>query len=238
MADLSPFADRMEDTEIGANKPLTQTLFNKFGQNINFLLDFLGVTDGATSPSGTLSDLVQAVALCEGHTMDQQLNIIANGTFSIGTYTQPKFVNQVFYFYADGGQVSDVSFNWHKETGTGGSPDFYPLYNVDSGGNQPLNAGYSSTRSEYTNAFPTFGDTQNERFTKILNDGFVGTATDAGIGTPPQVNLLVPIIELDYRDPGTNHELLIKVQDTFGIGTGATAQIYREYKLNVGSAGF
>lgn len=96
MADLTPFADRMEDTEVGANKPLTETLFTKFGKNINFLLDFLGVADGETTPSGSINDLATAISTIEAHTITKQ-GTFNGGSNVIGTYTPIKFVNRVFW---------------------------------------------------------------------------------------------------------------------------------------------
>lgn len=52
MADLSPFADRLNDVEINNNAPVTSTLMRRLGQNINFLLDLLNITDGSNTPSG------------------------------------------------------------------------------------------------------------------------------------------------------------------------------------------
>ena len=96
MADLTPFADRMEDTEVGANKPLTETLFTKFGKNINFLLDFLGVSDGETTPSGSINDLATAISTIEAHTITKQ-GTFNGGSNVIGTYSPIKFVNRVFW---------------------------------------------------------------------------------------------------------------------------------------------
>ncbi len=248
MADLPTIADRINDIEVSANAPLSESVNRRYGSNINFILDFLGVSDGETSPTGTLSDLSQAVALADSHTMDLQLNITANGLFSIGTFTQPKFLNQVFYLFADGGQSSKVNIEWRAAIGD--ATKEFPLINVDAGGNEALNPGvnepssfghdfnYTQPSAYYTNAVPSVGDVNSKRFSKVLNGGADLIAQTATIGPAVQTNILLPIIELDYRDPGTNFELLINISDVFGIGAGSTAQIYREYKLNVGSFGF
>ena len=60
MANLTSQANRMNDVEINNNKPVSSSVFRRIGSNVNYLLDFLGVTDGATSTTSPLGTISQA----------------------------------------------------------------------------------------------------------------------------------------------------------------------------------
>lgn len=97
MADLPIIADRLNDTEISGNAPVTETLMRRIGSNINYLLDFLGVPDGSTSATGQISDLVNAINVIDGHTITKQGVFTNNSTQVVGTYSPIKFVNRLFW---------------------------------------------------------------------------------------------------------------------------------------------
>ena len=48
MADLVSIAQRLNDVEINNNAPVSSQTFRRVGSDINYLLDYLGVTNGAT----------------------------------------------------------------------------------------------------------------------------------------------------------------------------------------------
>lgn len=243
MADLPNFADRMNDVEIAANAPLTETLMRKYGSNINLLLDFLGIADGTTSASGTLSDLINAVNFIDTNSMTQQASFTPGGpgTFSVGTYTQTKFVNQVFYIHIPSGSPA---FTW-------GAGNNRMLVNIDSGGNtevaqslapvaltSTLN-GYASDHqvaylvNQGRNTGVGSGDDQIRDFSKLLNVGDWDAVTGP---SATQSSLLLPCFELDYRDSGASFDVLF--QHPGSTFNGVNIQIYRDFRLVVGSAGF
>lgn len=96
MADLPTIADRLNDIEISASAPVTETLWRRFGSNINFILDFLGVSDGDTTASGDLSDFAQALSTIRSHTLALQFTNPSTGTHTIGSFAQIPFVDFVF----------------------------------------------------------------------------------------------------------------------------------------------
>lgn len=60
MANLTSQANRLTDVEINNNKPVTSQVFRRLGSSVNFLLDTVGATNGATSIAGGLGDLLTA----------------------------------------------------------------------------------------------------------------------------------------------------------------------------------
>jgi hypothetical protein len=48
MANLTSQANRLNDIEINNNKPVTGQVFRRIGSNVNYLLDYLGITNGAS----------------------------------------------------------------------------------------------------------------------------------------------------------------------------------------------
>ncbi len=236
MADLPTVADRLNDTEITANAPLTETLMRRIGSNINFLLDFLGVTDGETTPSGALNDLAQAVELANTHTMDLQLSLptgLLNGVYNIGNgITNEKFLNQHFYLVFEGPAIFSA-FSW------GGTQNL--TFGADGGGAVKLSdakqgqiggAVVDTTLLQGSqDAYINSDDFLLKRFSKMVN-----TADNITIGTlAGGERVILPIGIIDYRDSTTDFDLNI----VFSGYTAATSiGVYREYRLNAGSAGF
>lgn len=244
MADLPTLADRIEDTEVNANKPMTESLWRKFGSNVNFLLDFLGVSDGETSPGGSLSDLSQAVDLISSHTMDIQASVatnVLNGPLNIGTFPRVDFVNQVFYAVT--------------ENNTGGTTGHSLNENISvemvrDGGlthlmtKQNDYVGFNNYPNTYKNVFrppnAAFGDADTI-FSYDMT--LVAGNPNGGALFGNTVKSIFPLCVLDYRDFSTDCEVILNwsgfptglVSPTTGI---STVNIYREYRLNVGSLGF
>lgn len=227
MADLPTLADRLNDVEVSADAPLTETFFRRVGSNINFLLDFLGVTDGATSPSGDLQEFINAITTISGHTMDSQVTFgLQAGVVNVGTFTTQKYVNQVFY-------LRSTSFTSNIQIRQSGV--FSPIINIDAAGNQTLPISAAAAQStanesrgvDYLGAYQYDNVAAQRRFSKVLNFGDI----DEGV-----TEVLIPFAEIDYRDSGTNFQLF------FNAGTSAletvAGTIYREYRLNAGSLGF
>lgn len=79
MADLSSQANRLNDVEINNNKPVSSGVFRRIGSNINYLLDYLGVSNGATTagPSSGVNVFTPAQAISYSLTL--------NGSTPIGT---------------------------------------------------------------------------------------------------------------------------------------------------------
>lgn len=105
MADLPSIANRLNDIEISANAPLTESLLRKIGSDINLLLDFLGINNGETQATGVLSDIINAIDLVAGHTL--QLQSTLTGPGSVGTYSKIPYVDRVFYNRGFGGISTD-----------------------------------------------------------------------------------------------------------------------------------
>lgn len=233
MADLSPLADRLNDTEISANAPLTESLFRRFGSNINFLLDFLGISDGATAPSGALNDLSNAISTIEAHTIDLVANITTSGITSVGTFNLDKFISQKFYIYATSTSAFGSPLEFRQDAGVVGN-EISLLLNVDGAGNKTLpNVGQLGVNHEpdmtsYLINYVESGDPRS--FSKMLN-------VDNDYAFNSTAALLAPIGYLDWRDPGTNFELLVKLGNN-RPGVNDTIQVYRELILDVGSLGF
>lgn len=111
MANLPNQANRLNDIEVSASAPLTETLFRRLGSNINYILDFLGVSNGATSTAGALGAFVSALSLVENHNMNLLYTSITTGSNttssqSIGTLNSVKFVNQIIYAVFPAGQTT------------------------------------------------------------------------------------------------------------------------------------
>ena len=236
MADLPTLADRVNDVEVSANAPITEALHRKYGSNINFLLDFLGVTDGETSPSGSLNDLAQAVETAANHTMDSQL-VIANGAGNavrtIGTFTQQRFLNQVFYL--DITNSTGLAFNTNITV----TNDTLRL-GIDAGSvigrNIPTSVQPPDGLGEqwtYTSTFEAgVYAAQNQYSKTFYPGGFVVSMT----GTPSPQRFLAPLGVVDWRDGGTNFTISCELDAVLGNYDNYT--IYRQYVLNVGSLGY
>ncbi len=229
MADLPSVTDRLNDVEVAANAPLTETLMRRFGSNINFLLDFLGIADGSTTPSGDLNEFISALTLIGGHTMDSQAVFATEaGVVNVGTFTTQKFVNQVFYLQTT---TYTEPFNI-TQAGV-----FAPIINIDGGGNQSLPFFPTSdsggedrgTAGDYQGSYLYQASPAERRFSKVLNVGNVESPAVSG-------EILVPFAEIDYRDSGTNFQLLFNAGNSPLLTCAGT--IYRAYRLNAGSLGF
>ena len=238
MADLPNFADRMEDTEIAANAPITETLMRKFGSNINFILDFLGVTDGSTSPSGSLSDLSQAVDTADNHIMDLQVTLPKGtaGFTNVGTFSREKFLNQVFYLSVQNSTtlLYNGSVNWD-------GLNSYLAVSFDGGSkirqNIPVSQ-FNSPDFAYTDnrlSLPGGDNSSSSRsFSQLVNPGtHAFTIGEVGFN-PPFREFLLPLGVVDWRDYNTNFDLDIFISVP-GVGNFDDYKIYRAYQLNVGS---
>jgi len=245
MADLTPFADRMNDVEIQANAGLSETLMRRLGSNINFLLDFLGVSDGATTPSGSLNNLANAAATADAHIMDNVANFLVGGGSQVvevlGNEPRQEFLNSVLYLVItpDPGTTISFDFDWGSPTvndmrlapTTGGSAFALPqnVRNVAFGaaGDNALADAYEPT------AISQSATSGNVIFSKMLNTGTaVLTSTEPG-------RIIFPLGVIDYRDVTANYDVDISLGGTVtNIPNAQSVQIYREYRLNVGSNAF
>lgn len=113
MADLPSVADRLNDVEINANQPVTQTLFQRIGSNVNFLLDLLGIDDGSTisGTSQSFTDFLSALELIRNHTITLQANVNTTGSFTIGTFPNIPFVNHVLWARRTGGGGLQLNYD-------------------------------------------------------------------------------------------------------------------------------
>lgn len=226
MADLSPLADRMNDVEISPNAPLTETLLRRVGSNINYLLDFLGVTDGSTSPGGTLSDVTQAIELASSHTMDLVASFPESGAAAslktIGTFPKQKFLNQIIYPVLNN-QSGFTIFNYGQEINQ-------IVFNIDGGGDLNFSFDGDDRRFDLKNRNAA---TNNRYFTKGLNALLEPSQTiQTGIKyTFPAVAII------SDRDFNTDVTLKLNFNTQF-IGSGSSIDFYREYVFDVGSSGF
>jgi len=246
MADLPTVADRLNDTEITANAPLTETLMRRIGSNINFLLDFLGVSDGATAPSGSLNELAQAVDTIDNHTIDLQTTILpgSSGTVSVGTFVLEKFVNQIFYGVWT--SVSPLQFGLTEDWGSlgiGAPNGNKMLLNIDSAGSAPMVDPSAKDESEYLQTdileFPSgpASTVSNRIFSKHLDVGEF-SFDFAGTGGTPTRQFIKPLCYLDWRD-GSSFQLDIQNTDLTPASTRyVDFRIYREFRLDIHSAKF
>lgn len=233
MADLPTEAQRLNDTEISNNAPVTTTLFQRIGSNINFLLDFLGISNGETAASGDLFDLIDALTTITANPMSLQATItFGNGVQNVGNFTHEKYLNQVFYLQRT--KASSASALQVDQVNSGST--FAPLVNFDSGGNQSLASHRmlinpsSTTAYEMRDTSLLLNNTNGSReFSRVFN-------TDAGV--PDYLTAttedVIPFCEVDWRDFSTDFDLFA---NSTGVA-GATISVYREFKLNVGALGF
>lgn len=242
MADLPVLADRVNDIEVSANAPITESLHRKYGSNINYLLDFLGVSDGDTTPSGALSDFSQALELVNSHTMSLEASTTttATGVFNVGTFNKINFINRYFYFV-----VSNTS------GGTNGfqlnSDDYQCLISRDSGADHILTrltdlGPQQEPSGPYKNVFrppnAAYGDAD-----KIFSGDTTISTGIQGLSVGNTVQAIFPFCFLDYRDCTTDIELKVDV-GSFGLfsafptGGSYDVDVYMEYRINTGSLGF
>jgi hypothetical protein len=238
MADLPILADRVNDIEVAANAPVTETLMRRFGSNINYLLDFLGITDGSTTATGTLSDLAQAVELVTNHTMDLQLTVPTGQawqTFAVGTFTSVPFVNQVFHYVAQNtsGTPSGTYTETFGDFGQVGST--YMGVNWDAGGFRGPKGGLN-TSGLTLGGLTDLGNVGNGVDTIRTYSSQVGGDIDFifnGIGNSSTFReKTVPMCTLSWRD-GTSAELVLQT-DTLSINFD-NVKIYRQYVLDIQS---
>jgi len=245
MADLPSIANRYNDVEVAANAPVTESLVRKGGSNDNFILDFLGAADGSTVAAGILSDLVNAVNLCDGHTMDQQISLPNSGTAAtiqtIGTYTPVKYVNQVFYWVLrndSGFPNAAVNFNW------GFGADYALLNGVNLnqhlvsdvtgtfgqvGGDRAADIDFNYDSFNINSSFAANNQHTTRQFSKMINIG------EYTYGVSNGGRMVVPICVLDWRDGGTQN-LTMRLSTSYG--NASSVEIYRQYVLDIKSAGF
>lgn len=264
MADLPNFADRVNDVEVSANAPITESLHRKYGSNINFLLDFLGISDGETSPSGGLSDLATAVDLISNHTLDLQLQFTAvqpATDFVIGTYNPIQFVNQIIYLevVTDSvsfptpilkyGSVSQIGsplisggFNFRVRV-DGGAFQSIPSDTI-SGDDQmdglqeltsPRNPALIPYRTDVNP--PTISETLPRRWSKIHSDFQGITLTNpSSNGTPANSVYQTRLYPLIEFDYRDTGSMQLNLQ-TRDLQAYGIVRFYRGYKLNVASLG-
>lgn len=178
MANLPSIAQRINDIEVAANAPLTESLMRKKGSDINLLLDFLGITDGSTSATGLLSDFLIALATVDSHTIS--LEAVANfgaGTVSVGTYSPIRFVNRVFWA--------------RNSNGTQGFPTTgymeFLMKQIDGGPLVNINAARVTPGNTSTSTSPGLnGSIYGSRGVKGLENLYT---TDRSTGTPNPVFL-------------------------------------------------
>ena len=243
MANLPTLADRLEDLEVGANKPLTESLFRKFGSNINFLLDFLGVSDGETSPSGDIQDLANAINIISNHTMSLEATI--NGTAgnvnaTIGTFNSIKYVNQVIIASCDAAIPQAQRFGNY---GIGGGTNWFVTKRADGTGPVTLPANRlnkNPTHSILKNGNYAGAGSIDPTLTTVYNDekAFGGNDTNYGaIASDFRVpddgaTEWMQVGELDWRE--ANSWLL---QAKIANLPFTTINFYIAYQLNIESAG-
>ena len=250
MADLPSQANRMNDIEITANAAATESVFRRIGSNLNFLLDFLGVSNGSTSASGILSDFTSALSTVEGHTIALQANINAGlGTQSVGTYTPQKFVDRVFWMR----RANSSTF------ASGGNPNdpIVLMKRIDGGSTVQWNAARNTPASIGTttvddNSFSNFG-TRGANIERGLNS--IGEFFDSAGGlrdsTDPRLRWFdggLGVIGyesqmraaewhrlgvLDYREATSSAQVFSNPRAT---GSGVVYQIYMSLELNLSSA--
>jgi len=256
MALLPNFAKRLNDIEIASGAPITEILMRKFGSNVNFLLDFLGVSENETATSGALSDFVNALTFVENNPISLEVNLgtgLVNVTNqAIGTYAFQKYVNQ--YFYAvyqntDSNNVSHAIHNYFVSPGTESTMSYLTKVemNFDSSGWSTLAA---TQRMGNRQASPSFvlldpdraslhppnhykkgQATSIELFSSWINQGYTGL-----VQIPPGTRLFHPFCVLDWRDFGTQAEVRLDI-NSGAFGGFINVSIYREVKLDVGSLG-
>ena len=237
MANLPTVANRLNDIEISSNGPQTESLWRRVGSNVNFLLDFLGVVNGETDPTGTLSDLSQAVELASTHTMDLQLTIpngAANGVFNIGTFTQKKFLNQIFYFV-----VTNTSGFGYSKTYDWQSVQTNIRMGLDAVTPEILQKSQNgNTMYQYQTDLDLLSgnESSSRSYSRAINHGdqFLNLS-QAGFN-PPLREYLLPVAVIDWRDGGTTFD--VEVLINVGSGNYDNVKFYRQYVLEVGSLGY
>lgn len=99
MANLPTIGQRLNDVEINNNKPVASQVFRRIGSNINFLLDFLSITDGSSSPGGgAFNQFSSPQSLTYSHTFT---NADLNNPITLFTFEGAD--DRPLYFYKDNG---------------------------------------------------------------------------------------------------------------------------------------
>lgn len=110
MANLPTVGQRLNDVEINNNKPVTSQLFRRIGSNINYLLDFLSITDGSLTPGGgTFNQFSSPQSLSYSYTFT---NADLNNPITLFTFSGAG--DRPLYYYKDNGS----GFSSAGNTGT------------------------------------------------------------------------------------------------------------------------
>lgn len=235
MADLPIIAGVMNDTEISANAPLTETLMRRIGSNINFLLEFLGINDGDTVATGQLSDLVTAINTVDAHTITKQ-GTFSGGSNLIGTYSPIKFVNRVFWT--------------RREIGNGNGPTAAPralLKQLDGGASvmfeaNPVTPTNTNTFAAEAGAIDLVTDrieaAQNTYPSAVTGPGVYARYFDGAIGvigfeSPMRDRDWTKIGILNWRD--FNTQAIVR---SYHEPVASQMHVYMSYEFDLKSAGF
>lgn len=247
MADLPTVTDHLNDIEIAANAPLTETLMRRLGSNINYLLDFLGIADGTTDPGSAagLSDFFAAVNTINNHTITNVATTTGTGFTNIGTFTHKPFIDHVFLMRKASGPANVG----HNQTG-GSSLKLFK--NLDSLGRVAFNAAKTTPASTTPALAGTINDFEIQNVlstTSVFGGGAVGAFNqiidvtsnarkafnDGGLGTIGYQNVMrasewVEVGTLSWREFSTN----AGIEAT--SATFPSVQIWLAYRLNLQSA--
>jgi hypothetical protein len=248
MALLPNLAKRLNDIEIAANAPLTESLMRKFGSNINLLLDFLGLADDSNSASGDLSDLVNAISFIQANPFSLQATInpvnALQTNINIGTYTKQKYVNQIFHFaiFNNTGLQYNPSYGIFDAILPNPSPEIYMTnveFRIDAGSYQAMRPQFFYSPQIRDNYYQrNFSGSSNHRFTRLFPSN-VGNNIAQTLGQSIFVGIVnnqffnVPAFVFDWRDAGTTFQF----RADFRIPIQGQIRIYRECRLDVGSLG-
>lgn len=229
MADLPSIADRVNDIEVAANAPLTESLFRKKGSDINLLLDFLGITDGSTAVTGVLADLLNAVVTVEGHSLTKQVAAPTNTTTVVGTYNQIKYVDRVFYARNEGFASDDaVPRAFMKQIDGGPIVDFNAARSTPSNTTTQIATFPEAISILGTTGVepPVLGQTNITTARKRFFDGAVGSI---GFESAMRSDEWAELGTLSWRE--FNNSAVVRTYHESG-----TAHIYMAYKFNLCSA--
>ena len=229
MADLPILADRLNDIEISSGAPITEALKRKVGSNINYLLDFLGITDGSTSVAGTLSEFSQALETISNSSMTNIASIGTSagpGTLALGSFDSNRFIRKNYYFAMVANAAS-------------GNMTFTPTFSVsfDGGGSitipsQHADKALGTYKQQFDTPTSTAASSGNLfSFSNFGGSQSAGPVTIAGNGQ----NAIFLGCMLDPRDYNTSANLSVTHTGTAG---NTAIEFYEELTLNLHSTGF
>ena len=234
MADLPIAANRMNDVEITGNAPVTQNVMQKIGSNLNYLLQYLNISNGATTITGSFSDLANAVTVI---TANPRVDLGSKVTGSVSSVVTNQTIENLTAHLIHVRIPSGTNFfAWGTRGQTvAGNPNVTTLnLDINGGGFNEMQDHHkgdphvadSPTATYYGRGFGT------PSFSRLINAGQNDFRSSDGLASSPTSPIDIPVAIIDRKDVGTGSYSL-----QLSNFSGVTLQLFRTTILSVSSAG-